>query len=541
MLIDKFKERSPVETIEIIQNFYRQRQCVPHLVLNNQSECSTWWSKVDVYFQDELICSTNGKGTTELFSLASAYAESYERFCNRIQIYSSPIISKRLLDMNKIKYQYYINKDEILNQKTNDNFLDILKHYFNNNQYLINCYLDIITNNQQINIPYKSIFSNQEIFCDPRILTHLNKSVGMCAGNTLEEALNQGISEICEHYVDTLYFLKNNIKTYYIIDNIPKSLLSYIQEIKKLNYEIYIIDFSYNFNLPVIGALLINNHTYNAYLNFGSFPIIDIAIERCITELYQGIISYNGIYPEGTAHNITGIPQFQNFLQKIQFKNYNQDIFLNNNNINNKDLLQYWKKFNYNFYYYDNSLSKDMYALQVICPDLIFSEDKGCLLEHLKVNKMFLLNILQDLYNIHDYILTDNVQQILNIINQLQNTHFSQQDNIFIGNLINHDWQNLYIIYKEKFLLNDILKLFKNLPLDHRNLSSTNSVIKQNLLKYNLLLTNPQILLNFQEDIGKLDINNKKQMLYDILIYPYQQIWNSKKYEQFLTLFLPYE
>jgi len=113
----------------------------------------------------------------------------------------------------------------------------------------------------------------------------------MAAGNTLEEALNQGISEIFERYV-TFEFYQNKIDKYYILEkndinnNIIKDLIT---NIETHNNKIYFIDFSYNYNLPVIGCICIDLNTNGIKCSFGSFPIFDIAIERCITELYQNV------------------------------------------------------------------------------------------------------------------------------------------------------------------------------------------------------------------------------------------------------------
>ena len=46
----KFKMRQPEETIKIIQNFYKSIGCVYKITADNQSEASTWWSHLEIYF-----------------------------------------------------------------------------------------------------------------------------------------------------------------------------------------------------------------------------------------------------------------------------------------------------------------------------------------------------------------------------------------------------------------------------------------------------------------------------------------------------------
>ena len=46
---------------------------------------------------------------------------------------------------------------------------------------------------------------------------------GMAAGNSLEEAITQSCSELCEHYVcDSIFFEKRPFSYYYIVSD-PKN------------------------------------------------------------------------------------------------------------------------------------------------------------------------------------------------------------------------------------------------------------------------------------------------------------------------------
>jgi len=115
----------------------------------------------------------------------------------------------------------------------------------------------------------------------------------MAAGNTLEEALVQGISEIFEHYVQEQY-LKNPPKELHeiSINLMNTSNQNIINNIEKLGKKIKIFDLSYNYKVPVCMSVLYNTISYNYIINFSSAPTIQIAIERALTELYQNINSY---------------------------------------------------------------------------------------------------------------------------------------------------------------------------------------------------------------------------------------------------------
>ena len=93
-------------------------------------------------------------------------------------------------------------------------------------------------------------------------------SNGLAAGNTLEEAIVQGISEAYEHYVtDNLYY-KNSKDTVYfqlnlqkIKNTLPEYLINIINKIEQSDCYLYIYDLSYNFNIPVLMSIIIDkNH-----------------------------------------------------------------------------------------------------------------------------------------------------------------------------------------------------------------------------------------------------------------------------------------
>mgnify|MGYP002512596454 CR=1 FL=1 len=60
-------------------------------------------------------------------------------------------------------------------------------------------------NNKFIGIPYTNILNNEKLFIDPRMLYRTKTSSGMSAGNSFYEAFNQGMSELCEHYIAGRY------------------------------------------------------------------------------------------------------------------------------------------------------------------------------------------------------------------------------------------------------------------------------------------------------------------------------------------------
>ena len=209
---NKYKDLEPKKTIENIKNFFKSKNLeIIHYVFQSQ-ESSTWSCYVKLLSYNQVILQTCGKGQTEEFALASGYGEMYERFCNYLNIIFNPISYNLMIENSYKKNHYYLDKNEKLlsfqDLKNNKNLFENLKKIFGNEDNL-EIFTKLISGEKIIGVPYKNCFNFSQIeYYDPRLLVKLNSSSGMAAGNTIEEALVQGISEIFEHQVQEL-FLKN--------------------------------------------------------------------------------------------------------------------------------------------------------------------------------------------------------------------------------------------------------------------------------------------------------------------------------------------
>lgn len=115
-------------------------------------------------------------------------------------------------------------------------------------------------------------------------------SNGLAAGNTMEEAIVEGFSEIVER------FAQNRIlKERLVPPTIPEEYLKnfetaykIITDIRNAGYDILIKDCSLGEGYPVVAAVIIDKklHTYHAHV--GSSPVFEIALQRSLTEMFQG-------------------------------------------------------------------------------------------------------------------------------------------------------------------------------------------------------------------------------------------------------------
>lgn len=214
---------------------------------------------------------TNGKGMTREYALASAYAEFMERLQNKTMFreglkYASPYLRKQVTEefLNKLKYEGLL--------------LDFL--YFPDEKLHENV----------IHTPFKEIITNKVIDFPIGLFRAMCGTTGLCAGNTPEEAICQGLNEIMERYVLWHIFNTNIAPQHFIpLCNFKNHEIYDKLLILGGEYEISIHNWAPQCHgMPVIGLLLLRkndgSYTYRLGADFNAIT----ALERCYTEIFQG-------------------------------------------------------------------------------------------------------------------------------------------------------------------------------------------------------------------------------------------------------------
>lgn len=245
--------------------------------------------------------STNGKGKSFEYSLASAYGEFMERLQNGILINQQQYALKKNLLPNQFSHKLKKTKGDL------DFMYDPKEEIYKIDKYIEDNYIflsellqikEIKTLKEIIKkdlnfynfrcVPFLNINDKCLTYLPIELLFKLVGSNGMCAGNTREEAIIQGICEVFERYaMKELYDKKITPPT------IPKKvfnkfpIIDKIKELEQEGLEITIKDLSLGKNLPVLGLLIVdkNNHLYNFKAASNVRP--EIALERCLTEFHQ--------------------------------------------------------------------------------------------------------------------------------------------------------------------------------------------------------------------------------------------------------------
>jgi ribosomal protein S12 methylthiotransferase accessory factor len=233
--------------------------------------------------------STYGKGVSVEWASASAWGEMAERIQNLafFMMFLYPSQPEKG-DITEEEFKYF--PDE---KKLNYN-IETLNHSIYNSESL-NGYSRTFSN--YIGVPFFSLFENKPEYLPFRALQLIAGSNGMCSGNTKEEAIIQGISEIFERFV-----LKKLYEKPICPPDVPSSFFKRSDIYNAMNtiavqynLKIKIKDCSLGKNYPVIGVLILNGKNEYAF-HLGADPSPITALERCFCEMFQnGRICFKSI------------------------------------------------------------------------------------------------------------------------------------------------------------------------------------------------------------------------------------------------------
>ncbi len=139
-------------------------------------------------------------------------------------------------------------------------------------------------------LPFIKQSTQEKISIPLNILSNLYVSNGLATGNTPLEAKVQSLSEIFERFAK-IAIIKNGYALPEFPDEVVKSFPKVhndVQALQKLGYKIKVLDASLGGQFPVTAISLINPNNATLFVSFGAHPMIEVALERTMTELMQG-------------------------------------------------------------------------------------------------------------------------------------------------------------------------------------------------------------------------------------------------------------
>ena len=286
----KHKERTPEETVFVIQKILRDIGLFPVLRWTGINKKGQFSNRITLY---PTAVGVNGKGTDELYSTASGYGELMERLQNNMLLSGSRNLSeapfieapdekeiplKDLLENPDPFTAHVLDalKDE--DADSNGKALYSLYSYKKNGQ-------DVLTA-----LPFADPANGRVVYVPIYPTRRFTGSNGMSAGNTMEEALVQGLSEIFERQAHSLIY-EGKVVPPEIPDEAlkPYSFYPVIQRLRSNErFKVRILDCSLGRGWPVV-ALCIHDLANGTFgFNVGAHPSFPIAVERTLTESAQG-------------------------------------------------------------------------------------------------------------------------------------------------------------------------------------------------------------------------------------------------------------
>lgn len=223
----------------------------------------------------DLNIGANGKGMNARYALASAYAEFMERF-------QSSWLTKDVV--LPVPDALTVTRDE----------LDVMSRSLITLAYGDTEAAKVMANKflsgsaRPIVIPFKDYESDKIVWFPNDLIDDMTSSNGRAAGNTILEAMIQGLSEIFEREAMRTLFMENltppTIDEKYFEGT---EVLRRLKLLRNRGINFQIKDCSLDKGFPVIGVLLEKENKY--HIHFGADPSPITALERCLTEIFQGV------------------------------------------------------------------------------------------------------------------------------------------------------------------------------------------------------------------------------------------------------------
>ena len=240
------------------------------------------------------MCFTNGKGSTKESALCSALGEFIERLnCNFF--YNDQFLGEDIAQGEFVHYPnekwFSLTDDDALPEGILD---DYTREIYDPEGELRGSHL-IDTNSGNMergicSIPYVRESDGETVYFPSNLIENLFLSNGMSAGNNVNEAKVQCLSEILERAVK-----RQIIEEEMTLPNVPQDVLnkypSIVEGINALEaqgFPILVKDASLGGQFPVMCVTLMNPKTGGVFASFGAHPSFEAALERSLTELLQG-------------------------------------------------------------------------------------------------------------------------------------------------------------------------------------------------------------------------------------------------------------
>lgn len=239
---------------------------------------------------------TNGKGASRKATLASALGEFFERL--ETNYFFSDFYLEELLIENQTPVLWDEQGLYFPDEKSFElsDFRQCLSPelwaiYDPDAEMMAEDLLSLNDASQKIRcLPLTNASTHETVYFPMNLFSNLYASNGLSAGNTSQEALVQGLSEVFERWVKRKILTEN-----LCLPEVPESIVQRYPTVIKARkalqeqgIEVSIRDSSLGGHFPVMNVTLFEQKTGRCFASFGAHPIFEVALERTLTESLQG-------------------------------------------------------------------------------------------------------------------------------------------------------------------------------------------------------------------------------------------------------------
>lgn len=243
------------------------------------------------------MLAASGKGTTEDYASASGYAELMERIQNGVLVLYPPDGADVYADNGFLAApdERYAPAQGIVERHSPvlEGWLEQLGITADDECLAL---LELLPklrydrgDGTVAEIPFADPVSGDVVWLPAALVVYACGSNGMAAGNTAEEALVQGLSEVFERFV-----ARKVLRGEAVPPRIPSEILAdygisnLIARVERGGrYEVRVHDASLGRGYPVVMTTVVDRQRATFGVRFGSHPSFPIAVERTLTEAFQ--------------------------------------------------------------------------------------------------------------------------------------------------------------------------------------------------------------------------------------------------------------
>ena len=292
-----YKERTPAETTAVVRDILERHGLQPALTFN----ANPFPQVYSVSLQLDAARGgfrSNGKGRTPEYCLASAYAEFIERLQNGLYIGLSRVLQSQL----QREFGFYYSPDEHFLTREEFQALpaavirDLVRYRGESFESFVSSYFERLAARQApgaVAVPFYSSATGKTVLLPFNLLVMCVGSNGMAAGNSREEALFQAMCELLERWGAAEVFYRQ-LTPPTIPDNFLRLFEQEHQVIQAIQasgkYRVTVKDFSAGRRIPAVGLIIENLKERTYRLNVGSDTCFQVALSRCLTEVFQGFV-----------------------------------------------------------------------------------------------------------------------------------------------------------------------------------------------------------------------------------------------------------